>query len=188
MSASETSTVDRAPRAPRKGRLLNGFLNRLATPLTTGLFAISTISGVALFFHWQSRAFHSMHEWLSMILLLPFAFHVWKNWRSLIGYLKRGTLVIPVVLCLLAGVPFAYSSLTSTGSGGNPAVRVVSLLTEASLAELAPALKTTPDALLTTLMEQGFQVESTDQTLAAVAKASGKRPTDVVFALLPSTP
>lgn len=53
--------------------------NRYATPLTTGLFAVSAISGVALFFHLGSAYFHGMHEWLSMALLIPFGVHVWKN-------------------------------------------------------------------------------------------------------------
>ncbi|HSO47757.1 MAG TPA: DUF4405 domain-containing protein [Rhizobiaceae bacterium] len=57
-------------------------LMRYATPLTSGLFAVSLISGVALFFHLGQAAFHGMHEWLSMVLILPFALHLWKNWRS----------------------------------------------------------------------------------------------------------
>ena len=43
-----------------------------ATPFTTGLFLVSLISGIALFFHWESRVFHGMHEWLSMVLIAPF--------------------------------------------------------------------------------------------------------------------
>ena len=47
-------------------------LNRYATPLITGLFLVSMISGIALFFHWGSAWFHGMHEWLSMVLIVPF--------------------------------------------------------------------------------------------------------------------
>ncbi len=43
------------------------FLARYATPLTTGLFIVSLVSGIALFFHWGGAAFHGMHEWLSMV-------------------------------------------------------------------------------------------------------------------------
>jgi hypothetical protein len=57
-------------------------LSRYATPLITGLFIVSLVSGVALFFHLGSAWFHSMHEWLSMVLILPFVLHIWKNWRA----------------------------------------------------------------------------------------------------------
>ena len=58
---------------------MKSFVNRFSTPLTLGLFAISAISGMALFFHLGQGVFHSMHEWLSMVLLAPFAFHLWKT-------------------------------------------------------------------------------------------------------------
>ncbi|MGE8104358.1 DUF4405 domain-containing protein [Allorhizobium sp. NPDC080224] len=54
-------------------------LSRYATPFTTGLFLISLISGIALFFHLGTAAFREMHEWLSMVLILPFVLHLWKN-------------------------------------------------------------------------------------------------------------
>jgi hypothetical protein len=47
-------------------------------------------------------------------------------------------------------------------------------------------LKTTPDALLSSLKQRGFQAESADQTLEAVAQSSGKQASDVLFAVLPA--
>jgi hypothetical protein len=46
-------------------------IQRYATPLITGLFIVSLVSGVALFFHVGQAYFHGMHEWLSMILASP---------------------------------------------------------------------------------------------------------------------
>ena len=46
------------------------FLNRYATPLTLGLFAVSALSGVALFFHLAPGAFHGMHEWLIRVPII----------------------------------------------------------------------------------------------------------------------
>lgn len=72
-------------------------LSRYATPLTTGLFLVSLISGIALFFHYGTAAFREMHEWLSMVLILPFVLHVWKNWRPFLAYFKR----LPMALSLV---------------------------------------------------------------------------------------
>lgn len=165
---------------------MNAFVNRYATPLTSGLFAVSAISGVALFFHWAPRTFHGMHEWLSILLLVPFALHMWKNWRGLAGYLRHRTLIVPLVASLVIAAPFAYSGIGGgEGGGGNPAVRTVRLLTQAPLSDLAPVLKTTPEALLASLREKGHTAASADHTLATIAATSGVQPNDLLFALLP---
>src|SRR5882757_6233868 len=112
---SETSTQ-------RRGNPVTRLIERYATPLTTGLFVVSAVSGTALFFHTSQGVFHEMHEWLSMILLLPFAMHLWKNWRPLLSYATRGTLILPLVAALAVAVPFAIGGM-SGGKGGNPAFK-----------------------------------------------------------------
>ncbi|MEF2070720.1 DUF4405 domain-containing protein [Consotaella aegiceratis] len=163
---------------------MSTLINRFATPLTTGMFAVSTISGVALFFGWMPSAFHSMHVWLSMVLLVPFALHVWKNWRPLVGYAKKKTLYIPLILSLVVAAPFALANM-SNSRGGNPAFQAIPLMTQARLADLAPVLKTTPDALVANLEQRGYAVASTDETLASVANASGASANELLFALMP---
>lgn len=85
---------------------------------------------MALFFHWVPGLFHGMHVWLSMVLLVPFALHMWKNWGPLVGYIKRKTLFVPLLLSVLVAVPFAVSS-TGGKQGGNPAFAAVQLVTKA---------------------------------------------------------
>lgn len=159
------------------------FLARYATPLTTGLFAVSAISGIALFFHWAPAAFHGMHEWLSIALLLPFGLHLWKNWPALAAYVRRGTLTVPLALSVAVAVPFAVPAMINGGSVGNPAFRTVALMTEAPLADLAPVLKTTPDALRASLEEKGLTVSSPASTLAEIAAASGQQANALLFSL-----
>lgn len=164
---------------------MTAFINRYATPLTTGLFIVSLISGVALFFHWQPGAFHTMHVWLSMVLLIPFVLHIWKNWNSLMGYFRRKTMLVPLIASLVVAVPFAVNGL-SGARGGNPAFRAIPLMTQARLADLAPVLKTTPDKLIGALKQRGYEVASADETLNAVAAKSGKRANELLFAVMPA--
>ena len=98
---------------------MNLILNRLATPLTLGLFAVSTISGVALFLHVGQGYFHAMHEWLSIVLLAPFVLHVWKNWNPLVIYARRGALLWPVLASVAIAVPFAWPALSGKQQGGS---------------------------------------------------------------------
>lgn len=165
---------------------MQALLNRLATPLTTGLFAVSTVSGIALFFHLAPAAFHGMHEWLSMVLILPFALHVWKNWRPLTAYAKRGALWWALGASAAAALLFAVPAFTAGGGGGNPAVRAMAVMTAAPLADLAPVLKTTPEAILADLKQRGYAPASADETLDAVAAARGEPARDLLLTLLPA--
>lgn len=165
---------------------MGAFISRYATPLTTGLFAVSAVSGVALFLHWLPAAFHSMHEWLSLLLLVPFVLHVWKNWRPLVGYAKRGSLVVGLLASLVVAVPFAWSGLAGGAGGGNPAFRVVALMTRATVDDLAPVLKTTPDALVDALHQKGYAAAAAGQTIEAIATAAGVPANEVLFALAPA--
>ena len=184
MSKSGISGAAKIPPAPRQETFFSRLINQFATPLTAGLFVVSAISGVALFFHWAPPAFHGMHEWLSLVLLAPFALHVYKNWRPLLGYLERGTLVLPLAIALVAALPFIASGVTGHNRG-NLAFRLIPLLTHARLSDLAPVLKTTPDALMTALKKRGLTVRASNETIEAVAIDFGKQVPEVLFSVIP---
>jgi hypothetical protein len=165
--------------------MFSTFVNRYTTPLTTGLFLASLISGVALFFHVGSQYFHAMHEWLSMVLIVPFVLHVWKNWGPIVTYLKRGWMLAPLALSLAAMVVFAAPAALSTQSGGgNPAVAMSRVLAEARVGDLATMMKTSPETIQARLKAVGIDAVSLETTVAAAAKTAGKDARDVVFALV----
>src|SRR5271165_2331379 len=114
--------------------MANPLFNRIATPLTAGLFLVSAVSGAVLFFHTAMGTFHEMHEWLSMLLLVPFGLHVWKNWRPLLNYLRRGWLSLPLAVSLAAALAFAAPGLMGTNQG-NPNIQAVGLMTQARLSD-----------------------------------------------------
>jgi len=60
-------------------------------------------------------------------------------------------------------------------------------LTQAPLADLAPVLKTTPEALVAALEQRGYDVASTGQTLEAVAAGSDTTALELLFAMLPAS-
>ncbi len=162
------------------------YLARYATPLVTGLFMVSLISGVALFFHYGSAAFHGMHEWLSMVLIVPFVLHVWKNWRSFLNYFRRPPMATALGVSLVAALAFAWPALTQTDSGGGRPAQVAMLQTieNAPLATLAPVFGHDSEGLTTALRDKGYSVASADETPASVAKASGKSSRDVFGTLI----
>ena len=158
-------------------------LHRLGTPLTAGLFLVSTVSGVALFFRWGPGMFHSMHEWLSMVLLLPFVLHIAKNWRPVVAYAKRKTGFFLFILCVIAAIPFALPK-QGGGRNGNPAFRALAMMRQAPIADLAPIFKTSPERLQAQLQRAGYQVSDLNQSLDDIAAASNAQPNDVIAAMI----
>jgi hypothetical protein len=166
---------------------LKNLINRYATPLTTGFFLVSLVSGVALFFHWAPSLFHGMHEWLSIVLLLPFALHLWKNWGPLMGYIKRKSLYWPLLLSIMLAVPFVVSGM-STRQGGNPAFAAVQLVTKAPLTDSAALFKNTPDELVARLRQRGLSVTSPSDTLSQIAQSAQMQPAQLIAELLKEQP
>lgn len=151
-------------------------LSLYATPFTTGLFLVSLISGIALFFHYGTAAFREMHEWLSMVLIVPFVLHLWKNWRPFLAYFKRVPMALSLGLCLVAGFAFAWPAITgtATGAGGNPAFAMVNVVASGTPAQVAPLLGQGEADVIVALKLAGFTVGDATTPLAEIAKASGK--------------
>lgn len=165
--------------------MFRDFVNRYATPFTTGLFVVSLISGIALFFHVGTAAFRGMHEWLSMVLILPFALHVWKNWGPILSYLKRGWLMWPLGATLVAALAFAIPGVLELGGvGGNPQVAMYKAFGDARIADLAPVLKVSSDEIDARLARVGLTGVSHETSLNEAAKAGGKEARHVVFSVI----
>ena len=165
------------------------FLNRYATPLITGLFLVSLISGVALFFHFGSSYFHSMHEWLSMVLIVPFVLHIWKNWRPMVSYMKHLPMTVALVVSATLALAFAYPALTAPagqgmgGRGGPPAFQLATKVMNGTVSEMAAVLDISPEALADALNGAGMTVGSVDEDLNSIAARAGKD-SNAVAALL----
>lgn len=156
-------------------------LLRYATPLTTGLFIVSLVSGIALFFHFEGRLFKAMHEWLSMVLAVPFVLHLWKNWRPFVAYFRRPAMMVALSASLVGALAFAVPAMLAGGaSRGNPVQAVLGVVQNGSIAHLAPLFGHTPDGLAAALREKGFVVSSNEVRLAEVAQASNRSPREML--------
>lgn len=158
-------------------------LNRYATPFITGLFLVSLVSGLALFFHVGPSGLHGMHEWLSLLLILPFALHLWKNWRPMKGYLRHAPMAVAAAVSVALALPFLLPD--GEAGRGNPAFALLGRIAGSTPAELAPLLDTTPEALLAALNAAGIAVADAGQPVAPVAAAAGKTTMDIAAALVP---
>lgn len=154
-------------------------LMRYATPFITGLFIISLVSGAALFFHLGQNYFREMHEWLSMVLIVPFVLHLTRNWRPFLAYFRRLPMALALVISIAAGVFYAWAGAQG-GPGGNPAMALASVMQANTLTAVAPLFGHTAESMTTALASKGYKVEGPDKTLGAIAAASGKDRFDII--------
>lgn len=149
-------------------------LTRHATTFTASLFLISAVSGVALFFHTVPGLFHEMHVWLSMVLLLPVALHVWRNWHSVMNYVRRRTLFIPLAISLVVAAVMAAPGFSGGGPGGGPGGRAMALVAGQPLTTVASLAGITTDDLTRRFTDAGIEVTAPTQTLRDLSRSSGR--------------
>ena len=158
-------------------------LSRYATPLITGLFLVSLVSGIALFFHWGPGEFHGIHEWLSMVLILPFGPHIWKNWRPMLNYFKRPPMAIALILSLVASLAF-FLPLGGAGEGGMPPqVAIMQMLAKAKPAQIASLVGRAEQEVIDMLKGNGFAAAAPELSMGEIAKASGRGDREIVAQL-----
>ena len=158
------------------------FLMRYATPLTAGLFLVSGVSGVALFLGWQQGIFHSMHEILSLVLIVPVGIHLWRNWRPFLNYFRHTAMPIALAASVVAAGYFAFGS--SSGGGGNPAFALVAAAQDAPIATLAPVLGLDPAVATQRLAEAGFGTVTEADSVSGIADRNAVEPFAVLAPLV----
>lgn len=160
------------------------FLSRYATPLMTGLFLVSLVSGLALFFHVGPTGFHGMHEWLSMVLILAFVLHLWKNWRPMTAYLRRAPMALSLALSVAVAAIFLVPVGGGEGRGGPPQVRLAQALYAATPEVAASVFGMTGAELVEGLKRAGLTSADSGKTLREIAAASGKSDAELAVAIM----
>lgn len=165
---------------------MKALLLRYATPFTTGLFAVSLVSGIALFFHIGPAAFHGMHEWLSMVLIIPFVLHLWRNWRPLYSYFKHLPMAIALIVSIVASAVF-FIPMGEGGRAGPPQLAFLHTVFDNKVADVAPLVGETGETLTAKLNAAGFAA-TPDAKLSEIAAKAGKSDAQLAQALLPGKP
>ena len=162
---------------------MSQIISRWATPTITALFVVSLVSGVIIFFNVGRMSFTPMHEWLSMLLIIPFVMHLIKNWRPFLAYMRRPPMAIAGGISLVAALAFALPPLFITFTPP-PERIIIGMLPASSVAQVAPLLGHTGESLQAALQTAGITVASAEQSIKAVAEASGRTSSQVLAAAL----
>lgn len=185
----------------------------LTSMLTTGGFVIMTVTGLALFTipagrvaNWVDWAmvgltkegWTGIHVTSSLLFVIAGGFHLWYNWGTFMGWLRRrlagGKVQIraegPVTLVFLVGLvfgtlyevpPFTWvlglSESIKNSWSVDPAMEPpFGHAEEVTLKTLATRTASNADDILAALKAAGWKVESVNQTVRQVADANNSSP------------
>ncbi|PGH55042.1 hypothetical protein CRT60_26790 [Azospirillum palustre] len=143
----------------------------VVTPVTIVTFVVSTVTGIMLLLHWNAGLVRFSHEWLSVVFSAIALWHLAKNWRAFMGYLKRHAARAAFAASLIVSVVFTGMTGT-TGGGANPGA-VFGALSGARLEAAAPALGLAPDKAVEVLKAANIDA-APGETLTMIGERAGK--------------
>lgn len=137
------------------------------TPLVIGSFALSAVTGVLMFFHWDTGLNKTAHEWLGWLMVAAVVFHALLHWQAFKRHwaAPKGKAVIVACLAVLA-----LSFVSWGGSQSEPPfVRPIKTLAAAPLPVLAQVAGVDLPTLKARLAAAGKPATADEQTLAQLS-------------------
>ena len=94
----------------------------IATPLTMGAFLIMAVTGILMFFHWDTGFNKVAHEWLGWLLVVAVGLHVLANMSAFKNHFKKPNtkIIVGVLTAILALTFLPQSILGNQGTEKRP--------------------------------------------------------------------
>ena len=125
------------------------------TPLIAGSFLLMGVTGILMFFHWDTGLNKTVHEWLGWSMVLAVALHVTVNFQGFKNMFRttlgKGILGLFTVILALS----FFNLGGGDGNDGPPFKNSVNLLSNASITELSHISHIDEQILLTRLQQAG---------------------------------
>jgi hypothetical protein len=139
-----------------------------ATPVTIGAFVLMAVTGLLMFFHWDSGLNKLAHEWLGWVMIAGVALHVAVNWGAFRRYFMasatgRGVIAAFAVILLTSFAP------VGGGKGAPPPVLAMNAIARAPIAALAPLAGRSAEEMIRALNAAGIAVAGPEASIASVA-------------------
>ncbi len=146
-----------------------------ATPLTIGVFALMSVTGLLMFFHLDSSLQKTVHEWAGWVVVAAAVLHVTANWLGFKRYFKPGAGAAVMAMCALV---IGASFVPLGGSGGAPmsppaiAMRAIS---QAPLKSVAPLFGKSSEQALQALAGAGVALADENASIGSVTGGDRER-------------
>ena len=135
------------------------------TPLVAGSFLLMGVTGILMFFHWDSGLNKTAHEWLGWAMVIAVTLHVTVNFQGFKNMFRtslgKGILALFALILALSFLNLGGGE----GNGGPPFKNSVSILSNASITELSQVSHIDEQVLLTRLQQAGVQSATAQSTV-----------------------
>lgn len=134
------------------------------TPLMAGSFILMAVTGILMFFHWDSGLNKTAHEWLGWAMVIAAALHITTNWFGFKNMFNNvtGKAVIGLFTVVLA---LSFINVGDSKDGGGRPVAPINVLAQAPISQLAQISKIDEQTLITRLQSSGIQNATANSTV-----------------------
>ncbi len=140
-----------------------------ATPLTMGSFSLMSVTGILMFFHWDTGLNKVAHEWLGWLMVVGAIAHAAVNWNGFCRYFMTGTMGRAILVFSLLVTAGSFVSVSGKGQDGLPPhVMAVKAVTNAPLTTVAELSGKPVDQLMNQLKNAGIPVVSQSASVGSV--------------------
>lgn len=154
-----------------------------ATPLTIGVFALMSVTGLLMFFHLDSSLQKTVHEWAGWVVVAAAVLHVTANWLGFKRYFKPGSGAAVMALCaLVIGASFVPLS-SSGGEPQSPPAIAMRAISQAPLKSVAPLFGKTSEQALQALASAGVNLPGEEASIGSVTGPDRERTAHALQAL-----
>jgi hypothetical protein len=136
-----------------------------ATPVTIGAFGLMSVTGMLMFFHWNTDLNKTAHEWLGWLMVIGVAAHAAANWPAFKRYFvasPQGRLILAASLFVTCA---SFVPLPGSGTNLPPPVMAMKAVTRAPLATVAALSGKPVEEVIARLDSVGIKVPYPDATL-----------------------
>jgi hypothetical protein len=142
-----------------------------ATPITIGAFGLMAVTGLLMFFHFDSGLNKLAHEWLGWVLVAGAGLHVAVNWNAFRRYFVSSAVGRAVIAAFALVLLASFVPLRGARTAPAP-VLAMNAIAKAPLSAIAPIAGRSVDSLVVQLRSAGFDIPGPDATLAAIVGPS----------------
>ena len=163
-------------------------LRQWVTPLVAGSFLLMGVTGILMFFHWDTGLNKTVHEWLGWAMVVAVALHVMVNLQGFKNMLRTtlGKGILGLFTLILALSFFNLGG--GEGNGGPPFKNSVNLLSNASITELSQISHIDEQILLTRLQQAGVNSATAQSSVKQLVGDDLGKQMQTLNSILKTTP
>lgn len=138
-----------------------------ATPITIGVFAIMSVTGILMFFHLNTGLNKPVHQWAGLVMVAGVALHVAVNWRAFQIYFLSGVLGRAIIGLGIAVLALSFLPLGAKG-GASPGALALNAIAKAPISAVAPLTGKPAAQVLEDLAKAGITLPNAEASIDSV--------------------